>query len=218
MGCECINVDGLEIFSRFETLLGRESIASFSSRSGVADGTLRTFSKGAIPKAETLYTISDILGVSLNWLLTGKEHRTSSNNKNIQIPRHNLELSAGNGSIIDRTELVDHIPFTEEFFKNKLPYANVKNLIIFDAIGDSMLPTISSGDLVMIDRCKTQIADGLYAFTIDHMAFIKRIQMNPGVIIFKSDNSEIYESFERKLEDVGDLEIIGKVVWKGSLL
>jgi len=41
----------------------------------VSKGAMLNYVKGRIPEAEILYKISKLLGVSIEWLLTGKESR-----------------------------------------------------------------------------------------------------------------------------------------------
>ncbi|NRA88021.1 MAG: helix-turn-helix transcriptional regulator [Rhizobiales bacterium] len=174
----------------------------------------RWLSGASNPPFKGLGALCERSDKTLDWLFSGKNISTQI----IDIPRHSLKLSAGGGSPVDRVKFVDNIPFTCEFFQKKLPYTSITNLMIFDAAGDSMLPTINDGDLVMIDSSKNEIGDGLYAFTIDNMAHIKRLQQTIDGIIIKSDNHELYDNYELKFEDQNKIRIIGKVVWKGSLL
>lgn len=188
-------------------------------KSNIPLSTLKTYlSAKREPRISQLIDIAAAANKSAQWLIMGTEQTTDLITTNIDIPRHSLKLSAGGGSPVNRVKLIDYIPFTKEFFEKKLPHTTIKNLMIFDAAGDSMLPTINDGDLVMIDSSKNELGDGLYAFTIDNMAHIKRLQQTIDSTIIKSDNHELYDNYELKLEDQNRIRIIGKVVWKGSLL
>ncbi|NRA86430.1 MAG: helix-turn-helix transcriptional regulator [Rhizobiales bacterium] len=198
---------------RLKKIIGRQSIRGFAQNVGINDGTLRSILKGSKPSIEIAAAICEYANVSLDWLIIGKE----ASDKNIKIPRHNLSLSAGGGSPVDEAELIDYVPFTSEFFQKKLPYVDVKNLIIFDALGDSMEPTVHNNDLIMVDMSKSVLMDGVYAFTIDNSAYIKRLQTGINEVIIRSDNHELYPPLRIKNEDLNSIKIIGKVIWKGSI-
>jgi hypothetical protein len=77
--------------------------------------------------------------------------------------------------------------------------------------GISMLPTLKPGDLVMIDRAKTNLTfDGLFVVEIDDAFMVKRIGRGSrkGLVNVISDNQD-QPSFERAIKDIG---VVGKVV------
>ena len=79
-----------------------------------------------------------------------------------------------------------------------------------------MLPTIKSGDMVMIDRSQTQARfDGLYVFVYDDELFIKRLQKIPRGFSVISDNPT-YRTFDVLDEEIERLRIVGKVVSIGK--
>jgi len=59
--------------------------------------------------------------------------------------------------------------------------------------GDSMSPTISDGDMVLIDRSERRVEDQdlIWAFTIGDMAMIKRLRIRGDKVTILSDNSEV---------------------------
>ncbi|WP_268795620.1 XRE family transcriptional regulator [Sphingomonas sp. Leaf242] len=59
--------------------------------------------------------------------------------------------------------------------------------------GDSMAPTISDGDMVLIDRSERRVEDQdlIWAFTIGDMAMIKRLRIRGDKVTILSDNSEV---------------------------
>jgi phage repressor protein C with HTH and peptisase S24 domain len=79
--------------------------------------------------------------------------------------------------------------------------------------GDSMEPTLLSGDLVLVDHNKDFISPqgGIYAISIDHEIMIKRVQPLPAVNKIKiiSDNGK-YEPHE---VDTDQVKVNGKVIW-----
>ena len=90
---------------------------------------------------------------------------------------------------------------------------NPDDVKIINAIGDSMSPTINSGDFVWIDiSCTTPRADGLYVIVIGDAMSIKRLQIHPftGSITIKSDNQR-YEDYTA--ENADDIRVVGKVIY-----
>jgi phage repressor protein C with HTH and peptisase S24 domain len=84
--------------------------------------------------------------------------------------------------------------------------------------GDSMEPTLLSGDLVLVDHGRQHIdpQGGIYAISMDHEIMIKRIQIlyYKKVLKIISDNNK-YEPFEAAADQVN---INGKVIWYGREL
>lgn len=90
---------------------------------------------------------------------------------------------------------------------------NPDDVKIINAIGDSMSPTINSGDMVWIDiSCKTPRADGLYVIVIGDAMSIKRLQINPftGSVTIKSDNQR-YDDYTADTPD--DIRVVGKIIY-----
>lgn len=103
--------------------------------------------------------------------------------------------------------------FPASFVREQL-HASTPRLLVLDTTGDSMAPTIASGERVIVDTGhKTPTPDGLYAIrdTFDSIV-VKRLQLlrssHPTRVKIISDNST-HPSEEVPL---GDLEIVGKVL------
>lgn len=82
---------------------------------------------------------------------------------------------------------------------------------------DSMSPTISAGDILLIDTSKrTLCGDGVYVFSLDGVFHVKRIQtLGDGALKIMSDNV-FYETIMLAPKDRDNLSIEGKVVWRGT--
>ncbi|KZL27937.1 LexA repressor [Pseudovibrio sp. WM33] len=78
-----------------------------------------------------------------------------------------------------------------------------------------MDPLIADGDLVMVDRKRNELSDGVYAFIYGGMARVKRLRPTiQGDVELISQNPE-YKDELLKRADLEDFHIIGKVVWCG---
>lgn len=61
--------------TRLIFIFPNETIASIAAKIGMSQvGLSKVFSKGTLPKAETLINISELTGCNLTWLMTGKEN------------------------------------------------------------------------------------------------------------------------------------------------
>jgi transcriptional regulator with XRE-family HTH domain len=116
------------------------------------------------------------------------------------------------GQHVERIKAEDWA-FPVSFVTNRLQ-ASAKNLLVIEAEGDAMAPTIMSGDKVIIDTGhKTPSPDGLYAVrdAFENM-IVRRLQVlraaQPSRVKVISDNSK-HATEEIPL---GEIEIVGKAL------
>lgn len=125
------------------------------------------------------------------------------------------EVAAGSGHINYEAAPVDRLAFSKDWLKREGISAG--DCFLVSVKGDSMLPQIGNGDLVMIDTRRKEIRSGrVYAMNDgDQGARIKRLEVIPDVgFILRSDNPA-YEPEYRTGENAKDVDIIGQVVWSG---
>lgn len=131
------------------------------------------------------------------------------------VPVYNVEASAGHGATPSGEEIVTSLAFPSGYLKS-LTKANPQNLAIIGVKGDSMIPTLSDDDVVMLDMSKRDLSfDGLFVIRDNGDGLlIKRIgrASKRGAIMVISDNRDLYPPIERLMSD---LEVIGKVIWMG---
>ena len=90
---------------------------------------------------------------------------------------------------------------------------------MISASGDSMEPTISSDDILLVDRSVNEIVyDSIYVVLINGELYVKRFQKTPSRTLLMISDNQKYKSFELKLED--DIRVLGRVVyhWTGGTL
>jgi len=89
-------------------------------------------------------------------------------------------------------------------------------LSIIRVMGESMAPTLSDGDDIMVDRSDAglRLRDGIYVLRMDDALMVKRLALTPkrGHVSIRSDNP-LYPAFE----DVAlkDVALVGRVIWAG---
>ena len=138
--------------------------------------------------------MSDIFYISGWWLLTGKgsmleeKAKNTSSSNGYEVEMLSVKAAAGEGIHNYQIEVIDKIIMDKAFFRTA---PNIKKIKIIQVYGDSMNPTLQSGDYVIIDETKTQGTDGIYAIQLHNQILIKRLQFNlDGTIDIKSDNKK----------------------------
>jgi phage repressor protein C with HTH and peptisase S24 domain len=137
------------------------------------------------------------------------EHNDASQ---IQIRKVKLRLSAGiNGFAIEQEELDGNpISFRKEWFLNNDYHPD--KLIAIGVKGDSMEPTMSQGDTVVINTAEKSPKDGkIFAVNYEGEAVIKRLERNIGQWWLVSDNPD-QRQYPRKVCQDDACLIIGRVV------
>lgn len=116
-------------------------------------------------------------------------------------------ISAGRGRIPENNVDVK-VAFRKEWVNRK---GNPKNMVLIKVDGDSMEPSLLSGDVVLIDRNRNYIdpQGGIYALALDDIIMIKRVQVLADKIRIISDNPK-YEAFDVPTDRV---KVNGKVIW-----
>ena len=216
--------------TRLSEIIGQESARSFARTFEIPETTLRQYlSSRSEPTLSNLLKLAEAGQVNLLWLATGKGPKTGEKDGNAEvsvtnpefeedyalIPGYHLEVSAGSGSAWNGEEVMRHLAFR----KNWLNYRrlNPKSLKVVFAKGDSMEPTINSGDSILVDSDRTILEDGsIFVLRLGEELYAKRLQKRfDGGIEIISDNKE-YTSQVVPADELGMLHIIGKVVWVGK--
>lgn len=128
----------------------------------------------------------------------------------VAVPRLPLEASAGPGTF--GAEEISHDTF--QFSKRWLREMGLEgaDLSAIRVEGDSMEPLLRSGDDIFVDRNKRS-GEGVFVVRIGDALHVKQVQASaPGRISLVSEN-KAYAPVELSRDEV---EVIGRVVWKGG--
>jgi len=130
----------------------------------------------------------------------------------VSIGRFDASFSMGPGSLIaDEPEPLGYWVFEEQWLRG-LSAVAPDRLAVVKVNGDSMVPTLFGGDLVLIDRSKTRPnIEGIYAIKVGDTAWVKRISVNlkSKKVRVLSDNPLVPKQPEMGEEE---LSIIGRVI------
>lgn len=218
-----------EVIERLKLVLGASSERELSTMLGYgATGMTNKRQRGSVPY-EDAHRVALALGVSLDWLIAGKGEPPAiapvqvalqqiaeapmayshlSGSEIVEIPLYDIEAAAGHGRVFDEEKIVGHLPYrADELVREGLI---AEQLVALRVKGDSMVPTLDDGDLVVVNRANRQ-PDGVFVVRVGEDLRIKRVQkMMAGCLRLSSDNDH-YAPEVISPDQVDGFEIIGSV-------
>ncbi|MBI3710681.1 MAG: helix-turn-helix transcriptional regulator [Proteobacteria bacterium] len=169
------------------------------------------------PDFQKLLRIAQILGVTPNQVL-GLSPLAADGpvpaDEFAQVPVYDIRAAAGDGQWID-DEHVKHLVVFRRQWLRTVTTAPLDKLVVIEADGQSMAPTINDGDNMLVDLTQTAPRrDGIYVIRLDGDVMVKRITIDPVRRLAKitSDNP-----LHAPLDPVplNELHIAGRVIWLG---
>jgi phage repressor protein C with HTH and peptisase S24 domain len=136
----------------------------------------------------------------------------------VAVNRTAVRASAGPGAIVSEESGRPYFAFDERWLK-ALTGSPSDKLSIIRVEGDSMAPTLTPGDDILVDLAdrEERLRDGVYVLRIDDTLVVKRIALHPigGRVTVQSDNPA-YPDWPDC--DLASLNCIGRVIWAGRKL
>jgi|TARA_R110000772_G_scaffold205498_2_gene315843 hypothetical protein len=131
----------------------------------------------------------------------------------VEIAVLDVDASAGFGAIAESENSQTRFGFDERWLK-KLTPSKSSSLSIVRVLGDSMEPTLSHRDEVLVDASDhgARLRDGIYVLRSDDTLVVKRVALKPGgkQITISSDNIA-YPTWDDV--DRASIHIVGRVIW-----
>lgn len=131
----------------------------------------------------------------------------------VMIPEMDISYSMGNGVVIADHANGEMRPFPRDWLR-PLIAGSFDQVFIARAEGDSMMPTLLDGDIVIVDTAQKTIdrQDRLWALAYGDLGMIKRVRkMADGGYQINSDNPAV--SAFNVYDD--EMHAVGRVVWIG---
>jgi phage repressor protein C with HTH and peptisase S24 domain len=172
------------------------------------------------PNLERLDRVAQVLKVERRWLLHGLGEVEGDSpiiedpdQTFVAIPSVAVSASMGGGSVVDEEQGGKPYHFQRSWIRYKLR-AKPADLRIMHVEGDSMMPTLHHGDIVLVDLARRAPTPpgifvlhdgmGLVAKRLDHIP-----NTDPPRVRIISDNP-LYSPYEGTAEEVN---IIGRIRW-----
>ena len=127
-----------------------------------------------------------------------------------EIPRLPLDASAGPGTMGSQEIPYDSFRFSRRWLREMgLEGADLSAIRVE---GDSMEPLLRSGDEIFVDRNKRG-GEGVFVVRIGDALHVKQVRASAADTIALISANEAYAPIELPRDEV---EVIGRVVWKGG--
>lgn len=204
--------------------------AELARRAGVAQPTISSMMTGKTRNTLHLHAIARVLRTTPEYLLEETDDHTlpegapaapapqqtvqASPIDDDMVPIHQIDLSFGLGSAIMDTEIFEDRAETLDFPKSWLRLITTSppsKLCWATGRGNSMLPTIGDGDVILIDRSQRNVFDSdlIWAVSYGNAATIKRLRPMPdGGVKMLPDNPNVPPETAYD----GELNIFGRVI------
>jgi phage repressor protein C with HTH and peptisase S24 domain len=135
----------------------------------------------------------------------------------VTVPRLDVDASAGPGALDSAERSVGSMAFDPAWLR-RLGVSDSARLSMIRVEGDSMVPTLSEGDEILVDGGDRagRFRDGLYVLRLDEALVVKRVARGSGGrLSVLSDNP----AFPGRPDcDPSEIDIVGRVVWVGRRL
>lgn len=192
---------------------------------GVTQPSIKKIIDGDTLEPKKILEIANALNVDVQWLKNGKgeqpsfsqavekEEEFAEDENQLRVEVMDVYASAGNGAFLtgDLVGDVCAIEFENDYFLQQFQRASGKGLAIINVKGDSMSPTLESGDLLYVDTTiNCYQGDGLYVFSFNDALYVKRLQLAGRKILVLSDN-KLYDKWEITADEEAQFTIHGKV-------
>ena len=217
--------DDQNLQSRLDEVLRKfASVADLARVIGVSDNAIYKWLSGrGQPSVANLVALAKAAKVSVEWLATGHEDaaakrstvRGTEHNGFAYVARYDVSGPGARGEPLRSEQIVDYLAFKKEWVRSRLN-ADPRNLLLIEAVGDSMAPTLEDSDLLLVDLAEPRFRhDGIYVLRREHELAVKRLQRRPdGTLNIISDNP----AYESSIVASDSVHIIGRVIWAAGRL
>jgi len=129
----------------------------------------------------------------------------------VEIPRLAVHAAAGGGAFNSEETAFDAFRFSRRWLVEQgLERADLSAITVE---GDSMEPLLNHGDEILVDHSLSAFSDGVHVVRLGENVFVKRVaSAGAGRFTLLSQNPA-YPPIDVMADD---LEIVGRVVWKGG--
>lgn len=189
---------------------------------GVTESSLsQLLTRDKDPSISKLLNICAITDVSLEYIMFGHESGdilTAMQEGTISLKIHDIEVEAGDGAVVPSFEKAykdGEMPFPAQWLRRE--FGDITKLRLVKVRGESMVPVLSDGDLIMIHVGQTDIVSGIAVVRQADQLQVKRLVRDGNNVILQSDNP----AYPTVIIDLSDdakrdgFEVIGRVVWTG---
>jgi phage repressor protein C with HTH and peptisase S24 domain len=132
----------------------------------------------------------------------------------VSVARLDVGASAGPGALGADESALGAMAFDAQWLR-RLGIASRESLSLIRVQGDSMAPTLTDGDEILVDGSDAaeRLRDGIYVLRIDDALVVKRLAVSPGRRVAVRSDNEAYPGWPDC--DLASIDIVGRVIWAG---
>ena len=132
----------------------------------------------------------------------------------VAIRRLDLGASAGPGALDSDESARGSMAFDPSWLR-RLGVGDSARLSLIRVEGDSMAPTLSDGDEILVDGgdSASRLRDGIYVLRIDDALVVKRLALGPGGRVSVRSDNDAYPGWPDC--DLKAIDLVGRVIWSG---
>jgi phage repressor protein C with HTH and peptisase S24 domain len=192
------------------------SLAALSRMIGRNSSYLQQFvTKGSPRKLEEedRRKLADFFAVAESELGAPEDRGGEPRGEFVDIPRLPLEASAGPGATAAQEIPFDSFRFSRRWLREQ--GLEPGQLSAIRVMGDSMDPLLRDGDEILVDRTHRAFREGVHVVRLGDALHVKLLQAVPPGRLRLISKNPAYEPVEVAMADV---DVVGRVVWKGGRL
>lgn len=182
---------------------------------GVTEDSLSNWKSGRVnPSFHGMKSLAKAADVSLDWLAYGEGPERLEDTGNYVL------VSCIDAASLAETTLATMLanePQTIAMPRSWVAHTlglTSDNLVLLTASGDTMVPTISSGDILLVDVDINKFTEeAVYLVGMGDTVSLKRVQMAPGGSITLKNDNQAYEDQSLAPEDIQKVHVFGVVRW-----
>lgn len=196
----------------------RENFASLSRMIGRNDAYIQQYLRKGTPrqlKERERRALARYFKVPESLLGGMPEDGAAELGELVPILRTAVRASAGSGAFVEEESIRPYFAFDPRWL-GSLTGSPAAKLSVIRVEGDSMAPTLSVGDDILVDLADAgeRLRDGIYVLRADGALLVKRLALHPvgRRVTVQSDNPAYGD-----LPDCGldEIDCIGRVIWAG---
>lgn len=192
------------------------SLAALSRMLGRNASYLQQYiTKGSPRKLEEVdrRRLAQFFGVAEAELGAPEEKSLAAAGDWVEVPRLPLEASAGPGAVGAEELPFDAFRFSRRWLREQgLDPGMLSSIRV---MGESMDPLLRDGDEILVDRTPRPFREGVHVVRLGEALHVKLLQAVPPDRLRLISKNAAYEPVEVAMSDV---DVVGRVVWKGGRL